>query len=115
MQAERELDALIAEKVMGWTLAVSIIQNGKVVDRPLGSVPRYSSSIIAAISVFEKIREKLGPIAELNISGPWDGLSGWKCRITAGKSFHDFTVVATAHGASAPHAICLAALKAVGG
>lgn len=61
MEAGRELDALIAEKVMGWKLlAVSgsehgFIREGVALRKP---IPRFSTDIAAAWQVVECMRER---------------------------------------------------------
>jgi hypothetical protein len=102
LTAGRELDALVVEKVMGWDMA-----------KPLGSeppmeLPRYSGDIAAAWLVAEKMLG-LG-WGQVDLSRDWDsgkwtaGFGTWQ---EGGKRVERT-------GNTAPLAICLAALKAVG-
>lgn len=98
----RELDALIAEKVMGCPICESPFKDGSkdvlYMNGPDGKriVPRYSTDISAAWEV----KQKTG-INKIIDTG--DG------NVIAYYSDDKFVV-----GESAPHAICFAALKAVG-
>lgn len=106
LQPGRELDALIAEKVMG--------EKGSIEDLKLW-VPRYSVSIEAAWEVVEKFRLCVWPTNKRR----W---FAWKNEFD--ESYGDEywfggdemeETVERFNGAvsnSAPHAICLAALKA---
>lgn len=104
MSAGRELDALVAEKVKGGG------------HRPGGaavcpSVPPYSTDIAAAWQVVERFRR-----------------AGWRAEVRTGPDgYHECSLEPPdtdpmdhayhigALGDSVPHAICLAALKAVWG
>lgn len=125
MKPGRELDALVAEKVMGCTLERRKIgtvagweidphcrcpgQPHEFSDRDYETVElkRYSTDIAAAWEVVEKISVKNGTvlvIPERNIVAIDDDLAfaydqGWLWHV---------------EGESIPHAICLAALRAVG-
>ncbi len=117
----RELDALVAEKVMGLKIVVKVWGTGKKYrsfsvgepdyiyssDRPEGelinSVPRYSTDIAAAWEVVEKLGQ------HFQLFSPTDNRPSWEARFRDGR----FKLV-TAEAATGPHAICLAALKAVG-
>lgn len=98
----RELDALIAEKVMGWKPpefidGVSLERRWKNDRGEFDSLPRYSTDIAAAWEVVEKIGLIIGK------NGPvWDAQDLWDLPVYF------------ASADTAPHAICLAALKAVG-
>lgn len=105
MIAGRELDALIAEKVMGWKLFVD--NKREVCAWDTGTSPggfidernfKPSRDIAAAWQVVEKLDNRF--ILDRT-------LGQYRVRFTAQDSFE-----VTAE--SAPHAICLAALKAVG-
>lgn len=120
MQAGRELDALIAEKVMGWPpkpahagwqgdVVPSLadpkwVQAGPDRGWEMVFLPNYSTDIAAAWKVVEKMRETPKPFFSLAwyISGRW------------GAAFlgHDDGTDAEMAD-TAPHAICLAALRAV--
>jgi len=121
--AGRELDALVAEKVMGWTVCrdascggceatVLLMEDGWRVRAPLdqGGWPlgwwTPSTDIAAAWEVVEKLR-----VLGFNVSvscahgmRTWD-VRGWKA---------DNTGRFIAHAETAPLAICLAALDALG-
>ncbi len=85
LEAGRDLDALVAEKVMGETC--------------LFTAPAYSTDIAAAWQVVDKLHA-LSFYLEV-------GSAGWMARFA--------NISATeASAATAPLAICLAALKAVG-
>ena len=113
----REIDALVAEKVAGWTaIAESKINGALCGTKPDGErgykyeVPRYSTDIAAAWQVVEKLMGDqyaytftLRQLTGRNAPG--------KCwavfkESTAGKESEGY-------GPDAPTAICLAALKAV--
>lgn len=115
MKPGRELDALIAEKVMGGirhkehsVLAVDVSARSFTIGEGW-EYPRYSTDIAAAWEVVEKI------IKEWRLDKPGRNfkisrrLEGWECEITS-----DFIGnSAEVNCSTAPHAICLAALKAV--
>ncbi len=99
MKPGKELDRLVAEKVMDYY---------KNFDNIL-SPPKYSTDIAAAWEVVEKLAEDThGGFALNQLRFPHrQGIRGYLT------SFYGEThVEATAD--TAPHAICLAALKAVG-
>lgn len=97
MNAGRELDALVAEKVMGY----EVNREGYT-----GYLPSFSTDIAAAWDVVEKL-DLFSPGSGLYLVG-----SGNEWRV-----FHSLGEGETelwCDGVSALHAICLAALKAVG-
>lgn len=118
MQAGRELDALVAEKVMGWIGPIVWIEDEMGCDPymfPPGvivserdndrMVPVYSTGIAAAWMVVDRMEER-GWMARISRE-----MGSWNCRFvrpedTAGYVFDE--------DATAPLAICLAALRAVG-
>lgn len=119
MKPGRELDALVAKKVMGWTKHRRAA--GEDVDysfnwvppefrgdvaywRPL---PRYSEDIAAAWVVVSKL-----PCAHLAVE--WRDGRGWEAWFAIWDSVKQDADVYEGLGDTAPHAICLAALKAVG-
>ena len=116
MRVSRELDALIAERVMGWELddlPEGVVWEGNsetgggVTART--AVPRYSTDIAAAWEVVEKIR---GAGFTFSL---WDNANQyaapWDCRFT---HRDDVGQKGIAIEGTAPHAICLAALRAKG-
>jgi hypothetical protein len=121
LPAGRELDALVAEKVMGWlNVAKQPIANAmgqKVMDDFVGLpvagapqpmlVPRYSTMIQEAWKVADKLRGETQFVAVISGKGP-QGVQPWICKVNREGSFLE------ERGETAPHAICLAALKGAG-
>lgn len=111
--AGRELDALVAEKVMGWEQRLSVEDDAN--DRwvyQTGTKPPYAVARLmdmwhpsTSIADAWLVVEKLGGNFCLNT--PLQ-TSGWQC-VIGGPHFADVTA------STAPHAICLAALRAVEG
>ncbi len=105
----RELDALVAHKVFQH----AILWREDLCDDPLyavGSafvvVPPFSTDIAAAWQVVEKFLPHFR--LECHEDSDYTDADGWHCDIWTDRG------VACAQGAdTAPHAICLAALKAV--
>jgi hypothetical protein len=117
MKPSRELDALVAERVMGWRFIgeFDLEMNGdRWAKNPDGhenyfsDVPHYSTNIAAAWEVMEKLLA-YNPFWEqhdfIGIYLAPTSPKGWTC------NFGDDTT--RAYGDTAPHAICLAALKVV--
>ena len=124
MKAGRELDALVAEKVMGWTW------DGKTAWSPTGSrlwmvrkdpywwLPYYSTDIAAAWEVVEKLVLLENCQLTRNTKGEWAGENGLYavtrlCHDPIG-SIGELKRVSLGEGETMPHAIALAALKTVG-
>jgi hypothetical protein len=117
LQPGRELDALVAEKVFGALIsdpifAGSMIYQGKdnqgkdkgfAVSGTIEDVPHYSTDIAAAWEVLEKVREQV-PDFGFGIDDKPGEFRTYAVRIGD----------CMATSISAPHSICLAALKAVG-
>jgi Phage ABA sandwich domain len=114
LKAGRELDALVAEKVMGWTQ----VRNSKPEGfsslwrgRPPGNlatlrtIPDYSTDISDAWKVVEKVDNRNGVAREMGV------LTASISRYDNGYTVRFFNSGVTAD--TAPLAICLAALKAV--
>lgn len=116
LEPGRELDALVAERVMG---------RNPNLEPLIRDAPAYSTDIAAAWEVAEKVKRKdimeYGDFylvwgnygADTTPKGPhgqmiYPNALAWFCRI----DMPTRTVSATAD--TAPHAICLAALEAVG-
>lgn len=99
MKPGRELDALIAEKVMGMNVQHGRVwsQEGKCLRET--DLPSYSTDIAAAWEVVEKLKLGLLPDGDKWIAGQAD---------RAGLETSNLC-----WGDTAPHAICLAALNAV--
>lgn len=106
MKPGRELDALVAEKVMKlhYIVGCSYIFNGKLLGKE--TVPHYSTNIYAAWQIVEELypendNDLIFKVCRNVTDKGWD----WACH---------FKVGGTVFGETAPHAICLAALEAVG-
>ena len=127
MEAGRELDALIAEKVMGWNLFAGEPGYGrrpnKFMSLILDPIPHYSTNIEAAWLVVEKIHAGLNPARmgtynylTLVCTGTY---SGWAASFdfNLGDEWWEADVIVScpfaARGHTAELAICLAALKAM--
>lgn len=113
MKPGRELDALVAEKVMGWTPYQEDIPDpfteGTYTSwdddkgRSHMIPPNYSTDIAAAMEMEAKINLLTGKMLAKLRPGEW-------CIMQQ----RDGTLYFEHHGESPAHAICLAALKAVG-
>jgi len=120
LPAGRELDALVAEKVMGWVeVTKQPIANAfgqKVMDDFVGKptpaapqptlVPRYSTMIQEAWKVADKLRGDTQFVAVISGKGP-QGVQPWICKVNREGAFLE------ERADTAAHAICLAALKGV--
>lgn len=127
--ASRELDALVAEKVMGYRWSACTGMAELVLDDPQGfpmalrydtngelraadRLPHYSTDIAAAETVAERLRRERD--AWIDIA---DAVSGWSVTLTLATE-DGIHVAGEHHGtgesAKLSHAICLAALAAVG-
>jgi hypothetical protein len=113
MNSGRELDLLVAEKVMGYAVRRPYDHNPLFItvypkdtnwqDSEVKELPQYSTDISAAWEVVERMKEKF------HFKIDWDkNLKSWLVTISDGYSFWK------AHEEAAPPAICLAALKAKG-
>lgn len=113
----RELDALIAEKVMGHEIWKSAFTDMWADNTKGGTVAPYSTDISAAWEVVGKL-QSMGKSFEivwsLDKGNPSFCVSNTdrECIPYPGWAFSDDNIVISSW--SAPHAICLAALKAVG-
>ena len=117
----RELDALVAEKVLGWLqVRKQMIANAMgqpvmedFVGLPTVSaaspqlIPRYRTMIQEAWKVADALRERSQFVAVLSGLGP-QGVQPWICKINRDGGFIEERADA------APLAICLGALKSVG-
>jgi hypothetical protein len=130
-KAGRELDALIAEQVMGWTIttpidpacdhAVGTHRNGKSAKRNFGLapgadrddvIPNYSRDIASAFLVVEEMERRGHMVLLGRFTAAPPGATAEECALTWRATFMrggDGDQWAN----SAPHAICLAALAAV--
>lgn len=110
MKPGRELDQLIAKKVFGLDLPISIVYFPGETPASVELCPFYSTDIASAWLVLETIN----PVSierTMLVSGKiqWTVLF-CNPRLPEPKSYYDGRVTAE----SAPHAICLAALRALG-
>jgi hypothetical protein len=120
LPAGRELDALVAEKVMGWidvkkhpianAFGQAVMED--YVGKPASTapqpvlVPRYSTMIQEAWKVADKLRGDAQFVAVISGKGP-QGVQPWICKVNREGSFLE------ERADTAPHAICLAALKGI--
>jgi len=117
MKPGKELDGLVAEKIMGWTYVR--FPDGAMpktkhwhdhTSKFVGPCPYYSTDIAAAFQVVEKLREHLHLVRMED--GRWlvghDNTEGY---ITEG--IVDMRLFRSAVADTLPHAICLAALRVV--
>lgn len=121
MEAGRELDVLIAEKVMQWTHRTvrNPVENywqwSNAEGKDTALLPHFSTDMAAAWQVLEELRKKKWSI-EISDNG---AEAGWNCSIFSdrdsdGKIMETWQVIADEDAATVSLAICLAALKAVG-
>ncbi len=103
MKPGRELDALVAEKVMGWKMDASAVWHGPGPSCLV--LPHYSTDIADAWEIVEKLQSQDWACILDNVK---DFLGNWQAH------FEKDRRACTAESESAPHAIALAALKAVG-
>ncbi len=99
---DRELDALVAEKVMGWA-------KSKVDNTLTYAVPRYSTFISCAWLVVEEIGKRTGYGVEIEY--PCGEMGTWQVRFEA--SVAGKWVGGAGEADTAPLAICEAALEAL--
>lgn len=115
-----ELDALVAEKVMGWRYKETVYSGGAVLSPaqwikpngwPVDIVPHYSTDISAAWEVVEKMSKT--HFSEMAMTELEDGTWGWMARFIRVLN-EPYTVKGyRATAKTAPEAICKAALLAV--
>lgn len=115
MKPGRELDALVAEKVMGWKYSQHAMTWYPPGLHPAQNmldhdILAFSTDIAAAWTVVEKLRNfkhPQDPDSNFTIFQWWDG--GY----AAGWTWHEVEYDMV-YGDTAPHVICLAALRVVG-
>jgi hypothetical protein len=105
----RELDSIVAEKVMGWKWNAESAWLGdskwsRTHGDPWSFLPHYSTDIADAWAVVEKLRE--GNDVELKTLY-WGKKTDWWVRLNSGFDVNTFAE-------TAPMAICKAAILAVG-
>jgi hypothetical protein len=113
MNTGRELDALVAEKVMGWR----DVSDGygtppeATLWEAIHIIPHYSTDIAAAWQVVERMRDQgwTSHYTDLSLDSrePWHS---WHFTGTTPPNGPTLS----AQASTVPHAICLAALRAVG-
>ena len=130
MHAGRALDDLVAEAVFGWRWVTNAhgrqgwASNGDGYicgpDKAWDGVwvapatPPYSTDIAAAWAVVEAMTDRGAAIDVTHCLPGWPGEQWW-CRIYGGKiEYPTPACERSARGVTAPHAICLAALAALG-
>lgn len=123
MPAGQQLDALVAEKVMGWRWYPCALNDAQKILAPsreasdtvrigqgvMGLVPDFSTDIAAAWPVLEKLAEQ-GLRVELHDCRPDEGAQSWRVLFSGA----DTRTVAYAYASTPMLAICRAALLAVG-
>lgn len=123
MDAGRRLDALIAEKVMGWYSVTYHEQTNSAYGSPFKTTsertycPRYSEELEAAWEVLEKFNRD-GLVVSVGSKRYIDSRElVWYALVGMAKPVDEFDMNANIYGEAeaptAPLAICRAALKAV--
>ena len=126
MKASRELDALVAEKVMGEPKPTSSVESEHLLDWVKYDIPQLSRGRNWTFHPWSTYPwQPISFTTEIanawRIIGEWNSL-GWHWEIASGKSKIHVTVLTNADenfahsgkATTAPLAICLAALKACG-
>lgn len=105
MNAGRELDALIGEKIIGFSgMGLTDPSNYKYPDDVWPHIPEFSTDIAAAMTVLDRLGEINSVFGDVDIERDQTAKGvRWKVVIDGIESFAD----------TLPHAICLAALEAV--
>ena len=117
LPASRELDALVAEKVMGWTLLPCPVHQPRECsfggqapgEREPAHIPPYSTSIAAAWEVVEHIKHDVSMYVNHT-----DAKKPTICVVIAEPKPYNGMMLPCGEADTAPLAICRAALKAVG-
>lgn len=113
----REIDVLVAEKIMGWTeieqrwtpLGLVSYGNTPEPDNKNHLVPNYSTNMGAAWLVVGKLAERYNGDFSVNVYQRESFKPNWRCTMTVfSRPIAGYT------RDSAPMVICLTALKAVG-
>jgi hypothetical protein len=117
MEAGPELDRIVAEKVMGWKLLPGPTPKSSLWalpgDRIMGVEWSPSTNIEAAWMIIDHFAARPQPNDHLPIELKMIDVDLWECAIWADGG-ESALVGYTAKAPTAPHAICLAALRAVG-
>jgi len=109
LEAGRELDALVAEKVMGWKKLNDTGLSWRSPDEGFSNLPYFSTDISAAWQVVEKMRETRWIEVHSTIDGEWAAFYTPIGTTDMNQAIHEYAKASTA-----PLAICRAALKAKG-
>jgi hypothetical protein len=130
MKAGNDLDRQVAETVMGWRWVTNAhFQSGWASNGEDGGIcrpgetwggfwvapltPSFSTDYAAAWAVVEAITDRGAAIDVTHCLPGWPGEQWW-CRIYGGAiEYPTPACERSARGATAPHAICLAALAAL--
>lgn len=117
MEPGKELDALIAEKIFGEDQTPRDVDSGHTIPHfPKVFIPyiprNYSTDIAAAWEVVNHMRNKHWRDVLTLFSPEQECATPWRAFFS--KKFVEIDEDKFESGESAPHAICLAALKAVG-
>lgn len=113
MKPGRELDAVIAEKVMGFTLVLGPGEIGiKVNITECKRIPHYSTDIAIALIMVEHIT-KTTNLNAFQINRPITEGGKWTSNFFEKKEHEINVIYDLEEGESVPHAICLAALRAI--
>lgn len=102
----RELDAWIAEHVMGWKLRTPYPDRWLNSEGMTQSLPHYSTDIYTAWDLLDKLSE-----SNFLIETRTYMKQPWQSQVLILKSPESEWIVAV--GETMPHAICLAAMKAI--
>jgi hypothetical protein len=130
MKPGKELDALVAEKVMGLVLGFMSeedIEPSVVVDQATMSfdvIPHYSTDIAAAWEILEKFQKEGKGFLVVShmeyVKGAKSEQWGWSV-MNRDNGYYGYALdgwdeddTFEVFGETAPHAICLAALRALG-
>lgn len=113
MKPSPELDALIAEKVMGYRdcFVKNEVAYGcrpEMSSLTYTAVPHYSRSINSAWEVVEKVTAR--PQISFSLHG---GGNQWRAQFCNNTTMESL-LISDESAETAPHAVCFAALKAVG-
>lgn len=118
LKAGRELDALIAEKVMGLRSELSLAssqQKYEQIRNKIEHCPIYSTDIAAAWEVVEKMNLLSADFKLVAYDSGYVWVAEFKTTREMPGTIYRETIEHKGEAESSPHAICIAALKAIGG
>lgn len=115
MEAGRELDEIVAEKVMGWTYIetdIATIWSNADYTLDIDALPLFSTDIAAAWQVVEHFRTMFPHDEQPMVLSMFHGK--WQCAVACSTDAHAYELYIgyEVEAETAPLAICLAALKA---